>query len=354
MTPEQIKFKEFPVRIKGYDTEAVRAFLDRVAAAFRAATTDDGDHHIVVTDTDLVGVLAGAHDAASKVLEDAQREADAIVAKAEAFTASQRQEATADAEKAREILQRAQDRRDAIGEDCRRAQSVLSDAESQAEALRSLAQADASKVVLTDQARQWATAIQDRVEAEAAERIAAIDEAAEAKMAELDQYVATNKRQANRDRSAAKEVLGRAEHKAKAIVGRAEDKAQDITKIAEREARSRIDQLRQEAQQQAAELQEAAKAQAKQHVTEIVAAARVRLDELDAEERMLQERIDRARRELSPVPLDDNDNNSDTIIDLTEWDLLVSLDGTYQTDDQDDELVNRMVTSAVSHAAENG
>jgi hypothetical protein len=88
-------------------------------------------------------------------------------------------------------------------------------------------------------------------------------------------------------------------------------------------------------------------------VSDLVAAARSRLDELESEEKLLLDRIERARRDLSPVPL--NDHANDTIIDLTEWDLLVSLDGEYQTDDQgDDELVNRMVSSAVSHAAENG
>jgi DivIVA domain-containing protein len=194
MTPEQIKHREFPVRLKGYDPDEVRRFLDQVAAVFRVAVADEGGQ-APTGDSDLAKVLAAAHEAAEKIVLDAERQAAALVAKAE----DKHARADEHAARAKQILERAQERYATISADCNEAKQTLADAESRAADIVAAAQEDASKVVLTERAEQAAIDIEARVEAETRARLDEVDAAVDAKLAELDTYVADTRRSAEEE-----------------------------------------------------------------------------------------------------------------------------------------------------------
>jgi DivIVA domain-containing protein len=194
MTPEQIKHREFPVRLKGYDPNEVRKYLDQVAAVFRVAVADD-DRPVPATEDDLTSVLVAGHEAAAKVVADAEREAASLLAKAD----EKHRQATEDAERAKHILERAQERSAVINADCHDAQQALADAEAKAEKIMADAREDASQVVLTERAEAAAREIEARIEIETRARLDQVDAAADAKLAELDAYVAERRSEADAD-----------------------------------------------------------------------------------------------------------------------------------------------------------
>lgn len=194
MTPEQIKHREFPVRLKGYDPDEVRRFLDQVAAVFRVAVADDGGQ-APTRDGDLAQVLIAAHEAAEKIVADAERQAASLTAKAEDKHARADEHAC----RAKQILDRAQERYAEITADCSAAKQALADAHEQAAAIVAEAREDASDVVLSERAEAAAAEIEARVEREARSRLDEVDAAADAKLAELDAYVADARRAADEE-----------------------------------------------------------------------------------------------------------------------------------------------------------
>lgn len=185
MTPEQIQHREFPVRLKGYDPDEVRRFLDKVAAVFRVAVADD-EGRAPSSDKDLVQVLAAAHDAADKIVADAERQAAALVVKAD----DKHARADEHAARARTILERAQAQSAAIAEDCHRARQTLADAETRSTQILAAAREDASQVALTERAQVVAAELESQLEAGMRASLDQVDAAADAKLAELDRYTA--------------------------------------------------------------------------------------------------------------------------------------------------------------------
>lgn len=275
MTPEQIKHREFPVRLKGYDPDEVRRFLDQVAAVFRAAVAEAGGQ-APSDERDLAKVLAAAHEAAEKIVADAERRAGELVAKAD----DKHARADEHAARAKQILERAQARHAEIAADCHAAKQALADAQARAEAIVAQAHEDASDVVLTARAEAAAAEIEARVEHEARARLDEVDRAADAKLAELDAYVADRRRAAD-------------------------EEAAEIRRAAELDAARRI------------------------------AEAQTRVDELTAQADVLSIRVAEARAELRSLVARFVDD--DTTIDLR-GDPVVAFEGTYH-DGVDDEAL---------------
>lgn len=228
MTPEQIQHREFPVRLKGYDPDEVRRFLDQVAAVFRVAVADD-EGRAPSSDGDLAQVLAAANVAADKVIADAERQASALVTKADAKHAR----ADEHAARAQKILERAQARSAAIADDCRDARQALTDAEAKAADIVAQAQEDAAEIALTERTKKVAAELDGQLEARMQASMDQVDAAADAKLAELDRYVA--------------ECRLAADQKAARIIAAAEARADELaahehalqTKVSEAQAELR-------------------------------------------------------------------------------------------------------------------
>jgi hypothetical protein len=200
------------VRLKGYDPDEVRRFLDQVAAVFRVAVADD--HGRAPTNqSDLGQVLAAANDAADKIIADAERQAAALVAKAD----DKHTRADEHAARAQNILERAQARSASIADDCRTARQTLADAEAKAADIIAVAQDDAAQVALTARAKTVAAEMDAELEASMRASLDQIDAAADAKLAEVDRYVAERKQEADKE---AARVVAEAEDRVELLAAR--------------------------------------------------------------------------------------------------------------------------------------
>jgi len=337
ITPEQVRNQEFPVRLKGYDPDAVRAFLVEVAAAYRATIRDEGAQWALhnISD-DLAAVLRAAHGAAEKVLASAEAEAaerrakadiEAAVIRREAEEYAEQTRADADAEAARaiQVLKRTQGKAADVHRDADEVRSLLADARAQAE----------------------------QIVAEAEARAAYVHEEAAAALA-------AHRAEAMADREEARELLERIEARARDLLTAAEHEAAEITRLATREARARVLEIH----EQAEEVRAVAEAQARDRVAEVLRDGQQRLDELEHAERAMQDRLHEAQREFQEI-VRRLLASDDTTIDLTDDEPLVVLDGRYDegqpagsarsgADAPGDDLVHTMVSAAVGRAADAG
>lgn len=152
ITPEQVKNQEFPVRIKGYEPEAVRRFLVEVAAAYRATIRDQGAQWALANiSDDLAAVLRAAHNAAEKVMthaeadaaevrQKADREADTRLAAAEVESIQLLRDTRGEAETLRHEAEE-------------QARTLREQAEAQADEIRRQAEADSRRILADTQAR---------------------------------------------------------------------------------------------------------------------------------------------------------------------------------------------------------
>jgi DivIVA domain-containing protein len=166
--PAEIRNVSFPVSVRGYDRQAVEAYVARVNRVIAELEVSRSPQAAVRHALDRVGeqtiaILNEARESAEKITDAAREEAEANLAEAKAHAADLVVSASAQAE---------QDR--AEGE------RVVAAAKSEAEEIISRARSDAAKT-LAD-ARTKAAERQEKTEAE----IAAAQEHAEAKIRELD------------------------------------------------------------------------------------------------------------------------------------------------------------------------
>lgn len=312
ITPEQVKNQEFPIRLKGYDPDAVRAFLVEVAAAYRATIRDEGAQWALhnISD-DLAAVLRAAHGAAEKVLAAAEAEAAELRAKAaieaevirrdaERYAEQTRSDADAEAARAIQVLKRTQGKAADIHRDADEAQSLLADARARAE-----------KIIAEAESR--ATYVHD----------------------EADAALAAHRAEALADREEARELLERIETRARDLLTEAEE----VRVVAEAQARDRVAEVLRDGQQ--------------------------RLDALEDAERAMQDRLHAAQREFQEI-VRRLLVSDETTIDLTDDEPLVVLDGRYDegrpsshaapaagaAEAAPDDLVRQMVSVAVGQAAE--
>jgi DivIVA domain-containing protein len=301
ITPAQVRNQEFPIRLKGYDPDTVRAFLAEVAAAYRATIRDEGAQWALhnISD-DLAAVVRAAHAAAEKVLASAEDEAEACRTKAEieagvirheAEVYAERARSDADAEAARaiQVLKRTQGQAADVHRDADEARSLLADARTQAE----------------------------QIIAEAESRAAYVhDEAAAA--------LATHRAEAMADREEARALLERIEARARDLLASAERDAAEIRRVATRDARARVLELH----EQGEEVRATAEEQARARVAEVLREGQARLDALDATERAMQDRLQAAQQEFQEI-VHRLLVSDQTTIDLTEDEPFVILDGRY-------------------------
>ncbi|CAN5625761.1 hypothetical protein BH10ACT1_BH10ACT1_19430 [soil metagenome] len=127
LTPEEIADKEFLVGLRGYDQDEVRSFLRTVADAFGQAPVPAdgptappppapapvaappvGDTEWANLGGEIAAVLRTAHEQASTLRADAEKEVQALRQQAEADAAETRSKADAHAESARAEAEQAQ------------------------------------------------------------------------------------------------------------------------------------------------------------------------------------------------------------------------------------------------------
>jgi DivIVA domain-containing protein len=152
ITPEQVKNQEFPVRIKGYEPEAVRRFLVEVAAAYRATIRDQGAQWALANiSDDLAAVLRAAHNAAEKVMTHA--EADAAEVRQEADHEADTRLAAAEVESI-QLLRDARGEAEVLRHEAEeQARTLRERSEAQADAIRRQAEADGRRILAESQAR---------------------------------------------------------------------------------------------------------------------------------------------------------------------------------------------------------
>lgn len=111
LTPDDIVNHDFKQRLRGYDVEAVDAFLDRVADQIEANDRELADlrsrlreaesrlAEALETESTLKRTLVTAQDAAQRALDDAREQADELRATAERRVTEQLEEARAEAQR---------------------------------------------------------------------------------------------------------------------------------------------------------------------------------------------------------------------------------------------------------------
>lgn len=184
ITPEQIKNQEFPMRLKGYDPDAVRVFLNDVSRAYRSTIRDQGAQWALANiSDDLAAVLRAAHDAADRVVAQAEAEATEIEARADAqarailvdanaYGSKTRTSADDEMSRALEVLHRAQREGADVARDAEAAQALLADAQQQAASIVATAESDAAERRReATEHRESARLLLERTESQAAELI---------------------------------------------------------------------------------------------------------------------------------------------------------------------------------------
>jgi DivIVA domain-containing protein len=340
ITPEQVKNREFTVRLKGYDPEEVRSFLAEVAAAYRATIRDQGAQWALsnISD-DMAAVLRAAHETAEKVLAQAETQADELRSRAEAAAALRDSEADENTRLAVEVLKRAQGRADRVAQDCLDARKALEDARHQAQEIVGAALAEATGV---------------RADVgELAER--------ERRAADAEARLELASKQADEAKSTAATILFEAEQtaaQASAALTEANERAATILRAAEREARLRAQQL----EEQGRQIAELSESEARVRVQAVLSEGQRQVDTLEAEEQRLRERIMSVQNAFDSV-VTRLLTEDDTTLDLTDEEPMVVIGGSYAAEGghsgegpadappaPDTDLVRRMVSAAVGSA----
>jgi DivIVA domain-containing protein len=313
ITPEYMKNKEFTVRLRGYDTAEVRAFLKQAANAYRATIRDGGAEWALsnVSD-DLAGLMRVAHDTAQKVIDSTEAEAAETRARADAYSAGRHETADNEADLAVEVLRRTQSQADQVATDCDDARDVLEQAQAEATRIRAAAQ------VTADEAHAEVAGAEDlrRQRAEAEEIHALAVEAYD----EAQAAAATIISEADSDRVTAETLLRDAQ-----------ERADVIATAAESDARARVEVIREEASR----IEIEAEAEARRRVEAILSEGQRRLDVLEATEARLQDRIAAAQAESRALV-----------------ERLLGPDPTIDLTGDDDDIIDKMTSSMTSNAME--
>jgi DivIVA domain-containing protein len=142
--PAELLNVSFPVAMRGYDRDAVEAYVKRVnrviaelkvSASPRAAVT----HALEQTEQQVSGLLQRARDTGEEIVASARQEADEIVSKAKAEAAELHVNISSEADGIK--AQAEQELADARGE----GEDILSRSQQEAESTRTRSQADAEE-----------------------------------------------------------------------------------------------------------------------------------------------------------------------------------------------------------------
>ncbi len=136
LTPDDIRGHDFPVGLRGYDTGAVRAFLDEVAEAFEHVLTEAGKPLSPDMLYDLVGqevaaVLHNAQSVASGLAQQAEASANELRERAARMVEEARTEEQAIRQESGGLLATAQRDRETLLEDALLRQEAVARAEVQ-------------------------------------------------------------------------------------------------------------------------------------------------------------------------------------------------------------------------------
>ncbi len=339
ITPETVKNRKFPIRLKGYDIDEVRAFLDEVAGAYRAVIRDGGTELALATvSDDMASVLRATHSAAESVVSSAEAEAAQIRTNAKADAAAARDEAEA---------QTGQTTADAavVAADARRAKELLDDAGARAEEIVAEAQ-DAAVQILDDV--EAVTNLREQLRAADKKRATAAQQYHETEQA-AEEIVAVAKTQAERVRADADDYAAQQRREA----------------VADREqARIEVERAAEEGRVEADKILAAATEGARVRVEEALAEGQARLEAVARNESILQERLEAAQQELREIM---SRLDSSRTIDLTEDDSVLVYQGVHRGTevpggtavaggtapaDDTDTATQDMVSTAVGRAVE--
>ncbi len=288
ISPEQVKNQEFPIRLKGYDPELVREFLAEVAAAYRATIRDSGAQWALEhVSSDMAAVLRAAHDAAEKVLAQAETEANEVRDRTRAEADAELAEASAALVRAEEEAVRARADSESVSADCLAAKELLGEAESQAEKILSEAEARADAILAgargdadalerslapsdellraaaeAEQRREIAVQQEEDARSAVALILSEATEQARQWRSEAEESVADLRREAMDDREQARLLLEQTQARADEILVEANQRAAGLARDAEREARLQLEK----AEQKVASLMDVAEVEARARV----------------------------------------------------------------------------------------
>ena len=168
VSPDDIERKEFDQGMRGYDKDQVRAFLNEVAADYRAALRL-GNYEAV--GEEVGRILQTVNDSAAALRSKATSEAEEILARAEADARQLKDGAQEDATKLRnqaEVEARGlrehtdQQVKELVDEAEKRVQDMIREADQRVETLR---QAERDLRGRLDRAREMLTSISDQLDA---------------------------------------------------------------------------------------------------------------------------------------------------------------------------------------------
>lgn len=168
LSPDEIQRKEFDQGMRGYDKDQVRAFLNEVAADYRAALRL-GNYEAV--GEEVGRILQTVNDSAAALRSKATSEAEEILARAEADARQLKDGAQEDATKLRnqaEVEARGlrehtdQQVKELVDEAEKRVQDMIREADQRVETLR---QAERDLRGRLDRAREMLTSISDQLDA---------------------------------------------------------------------------------------------------------------------------------------------------------------------------------------------
>ena len=330
ITPETVKNREFSIRLKGYDPDEVRAFLEDVSKAYRATIRDGGaEWALQNVNDDMAAVLRAAHVTAEGVLSTAEAEAAKIRVDAKTQAAVVRVDAENDAKSVSVSAA-------AVAADAHQAKDLLDEAATRAEAIVTDAQ-DTAVQILAD--------------------VEAVTQLRE-QLRSVDKKRASAAQHYHETRQASEEMMVTAQAQADRLRGDADDYAASRRReaMADREeARITLERAREEAHSEADMILAAATEGARTRVEETLADGQARLESLARNETVLQERLRAAQEEFQEIMAR---LGTTTTIDLTDDDGVLVYQGVPTGESADegdaemDDATQDMVSSAVGRAVQ--